>query len=94
MAAHNGTKASQGAMSEHASKLTDDVRKAGSAVRQMATDRAEQVRDTANDYLEQGQERMREASEGLQERVRNEPTKSLLIAAGIGFLLGIVWVRR
>jgi len=95
MATNSRAKSREAAsVSEHVSTLTNDVRKVGGAVKQMAADRADEMRDIANDYLEQGQERIRAAGDDLVTRVQERPMKSLLIAAGIGFLLGIFWVRR
>lgn len=94
MASNSRARSDAASVSDHVSTLTNDVRKVGGAVKQMATDRADEMRDMANDYLEQGQERIRAASDDLLTRVQERPVKSLLIAAGVGFLLGIFWVRR
>ena len=37
---------------------------------------------------------MRKAAETVEDFVREQPVKSLLIAAGVGFLAGLLVIRR
>jgi ElaB/YqjD/DUF883 family membrane-anchored ribosome-binding protein len=44
--------------------------------------------------VEQGTHRAREWEHGFEDRVRQQPMMSIGIAAGVGFILGLMWNRR
>ena len=52
-----------------------------------------QLRDQASEYYEQGRQRAQEWEQGLEQYVQEKPVQSLLIAAGVGMLLGLLWKR-
>ena len=52
-----------------------------------------QLRDQATDYYEQGRQRATEMEQSLEQYVHEKPIQSLLIAAGVGMLLGVLWKR-
>jgi ElaB/YqjD/DUF883 family membrane-anchored ribosome-binding protein len=81
-------------MADHASTLVKDVKELGSAAKRTVADRADALRETANDYLDQGRMKAREAGEHVQNKVVEKPITSVLIAAIVGFFVGILWVRR
>ena len=80
--------------SDGAATLKQGIHDVGTAARQMAADRMEEMRDRAGHFVDEGRERIRNAADTVQSRVQDRPVKSLLIAAGIGFLLGAWWMRR
>jgi len=51
------------------------------------------IKDQANEYYEQGRQRAQEWEQSLEDYVREQPIKSLLIAAGVGLVLGAIWKR-
>lgn len=79
---------------DHAANLVKDFHEVGDAAKRIATDGVEALRGTANDYLDRGRSGARRVSERVQGKVQDEPVKALLIAAGLGFLLGALWIRR
>jgi ElaB/YqjD/DUF883 family membrane-anchored ribosome-binding protein len=81
-------------ITEQASTIAKDFQEVGNTARRMASDSVETIRDSANQYLDEGRARVRELSETMQHRVQDQPMTSVLIAAGIGFVLGVLWVRR
>jgi ElaB/YqjD/DUF883 family membrane-anchored ribosome-binding protein len=81
-------------VAEEASSIAKDLHEVGNATRRMATDSVEAIRDTANQYLDEGRNRVRELGETVQHRVQDQPMTSILVAAAVGFLLGVLWVRR
>lgn len=81
-------------LAEHGSRIANDVRDLGGATKRVVTDGADALRETASEYLDEGYAKAREAGERVQTHVREQPTKSLLIAAGVGFLFGLLWLRR
>jgi ElaB/YqjD/DUF883 family membrane-anchored ribosome-binding protein len=82
------------AISERASAVAKDFQDVRSATKQMATDSVDALRCTANDLLDEGRAKARELGQNVQSKVQEKPVKSVLIAAAIGFLLGVFWKRR
>ena len=78
---------------ESAQQVRENLRDLGSQVRDSATQQYEQLRDQASEYYERGRERAMEMEQSLEQYVQEKPIQSLLIAAGIGMLLGILWKR-
>jgi ElaB/YqjD/DUF883 family membrane-anchored ribosome-binding protein len=76
-----------------AGQVSQSLRDAGSQVRDAATEKMGQIRDQANEYYEQGKQRAQEWEQGLESYIQEKPIQSLLIAAGVGMLLGILWKR-
>ena len=81
-------------VAEHASTVAQDVRELGNAAKRTVADGAEVIRETANEYFEQGRAKAREAGETVQTKVAEKPLTSVLMAAAVGFVVGILWVRR
>lgn len=86
------------------SQVGDKMREMGSQARQAATqkyeelrnaatEKYEQFRDTAKEYYEHGRERATEWEHGIEDYVREKPVQALLMAAGVGVILGLLWKR-
>jgi ElaB/YqjD/DUF883 family membrane-anchored ribosome-binding protein len=82
-----------GNLGETAAQVGQNLRDLGSQARDTATQQYEQYRQQAQEYYEQGRERAREVQQNLEQYVQDQPVKALLIAAGVGMLLGIIWKR-
>src|SRR5438105_10827492 len=82
-----------GDIRQTASQVGQNIRDLGGQVRDVATEQYEQIKNQAQDYYEQGRERAREMQQNLEGYVQEKPIQSLLIAAGVGMLLGILWKR-
>jgi ElaB/YqjD/DUF883 family membrane-anchored ribosome-binding protein len=52
-----------------------------------------QVGETVSQYYEQGREQLNAFEHSLEENIRAKPLQSLLIATGIGLLLGLLWKK-
>ncbi len=81
-------------MKQTASQVQENIREMGSQVRDVATEKYNQLRDQAGEYYEQGRQRAMEWEQTLEEYVQEKPVQSLLMAAGVGLLLGFFWRRR
>jgi ElaB/YqjD/DUF883 family membrane-anchored ribosome-binding protein len=81
-------------VSDQASNVAQGLQDVSAATRRMASDSVEALRETANQYLDEGRNRVRELSENMQTRVQDQPMTSILVAAAVGFVLGVLWVRR
>ena len=62
-------------------------------IKETATVKGQQIKQAAGEQIQQGQIKAREAHADAEEYVRQHPTKSILTAIGVGFLIGLV-VRR
>ena len=80
-------------MRETAQQVQENLRNLGSQVRDQATQQYGQLRDQATEYYEQGRQRATEMEQSLEQYVHEKPIQSLLIAAGVGMLLGVLWKR-
>src|SRR5438105_12624133 len=70
--------------------VRDTVQQMGSTAKDMAQAGWETARDTAAEYLETGREKAMEFGESLEIQIRTRPIRALLIAAGVGFLAGML----
>ena len=77
-----------------ARQVGENLRDLGNQVRETATEQYGQLREQAADYYEQGRQRALEMEQSLEQYVQEKPIQALLIAAGIGVVLGWLWKRR
>ncbi len=79
---------------EAASEIGRKLRDAGAQVREAASQKYEDLRNQASEYCEQGRERAEQWEQNIESYVREKPVKALLLAAGVGFLIGAIWKRH
>jgi len=90
---------------DKAVELKHDVEGLGAAARQAASEHASTVRDAAGHLYDEGRERAghlydqsRQQAQRLERtvetQVRQRPMQAVLIAVGVGFILGALCVRR
>ena len=82
-----------GQIKDSAQQVQQGLRDMGSQVRDVATEQYQNLRNQASEYYEQGRQRAQEWEQSLEDYVQEKPIQSLLIAAGVGMLLGILWKR-
>lgn len=82
------------AVTEGTAEVWSSVVDAGNDVRNRAVEDFAAARDAAGEYFEEGRVRLEEFGATAERQIRSQPVKSLLIAAGAGFLLGALWSRR
>lgn len=91
-------------LSKKAAEARDSLQEVGQAAREAAQEKMQQVRDVAQErvgelrdrageYYEMGRERAYDLEQSLEQRIRERPLNSVLMAAGVGILLGILWRR-
>jgi ElaB/YqjD/DUF883 family membrane-anchored ribosome-binding protein len=78
---------------DKAAKVTEELREIGGHVRDAAREKYENLSEEARAYYEHGKEKAHEWEEGLESYVREKPLRAVLIAAGVGLLLGVLWKR-
>jgi ElaB/YqjD/DUF883 family membrane-anchored ribosome-binding protein len=79
---------------DKASQVGENLRDIGGQVRDAARDKYAQLSDEARAFYDQGREMAHDWEEGLEGYVRAKPLQAVLIAAGVGVLLGVLWKRR
>ena len=89
-----GDRGTPEAVSRDAGQLGQDVKALAAdkaaQLRDQATQYYQQGRDQAQQYYEQGRQAVQEYEQNLEEYIREKPLQSVLIAAGVGALLGIL----
>jgi ElaB/YqjD/DUF883 family membrane-anchored ribosome-binding protein len=81
------------AVREGAKQATQNLRDLGNQVRDAATEKYNQFSDQAKDYYNQGRDAAQQWEQSIEGYVQEKPMQALLIAAGVGLLLGVLWKR-
>ncbi|HLL88919.1 MAG TPA: DUF883 C-terminal domain-containing protein [Tepidisphaeraceae bacterium] len=76
-----------------AGQVAQQARDLGQQVKEQATQKYQQLREQATQYYDTSRQSATEWEQSLESYVRDQPVKSLLIAAGVGVVLGMVWKR-
>ena len=84
----------QDAALEKVAEVQDSVRERTADLRDTASRTAEDLRARAGQFIDDGREQVMGLERSLEQRIRDKPWHSVAIAAGVGVLLGILWVRR
>ena len=80
-------------LGKQAKEVTEDLEAMGETVSDAAKEKLEQVGARASEYCEQGRERVHGIACHCEQFVRQKPLTSVLLAVGIGWLLGRFWKR-
>ena len=81
-------------LGKQAKEVTEDLQEMGETVRDAAQEKLGQVGEKAAEYCEQAQDKVHGVACACEQFVRERPLRSVLMAAGIGWLLGRFWKRR
>lgn len=81
------------AAAQKAAQFRDYAGEKASSLRDEAGETAQQLTAAATEQWKDTREKALELHDSLEDYVRKNPTKSILTAAGIGFLVGLI-VRR
>jgi len=77
-----------------ASALGHDMQELGRVTKDLANDTLHMLKDNANDAVHQGMEKAQKLEKTLETKIKENPLQALLIAAGVGFVIGAWWRRR
>lgn len=75
---------------EKARTLGADARELGKITKEIARDAVGSLKGNAVAYYEDGLKHAKSAEKRLEQRIRTKPIETLLIAAGIGLLVGML----
>lgn len=78
---------------EKAQQATQNLRDLGNQVRDAASEKYNQFSEQARGYYSQGKEAAEHFEQSIEGYVQDKPIQALLIAAGVGLLLGVLWKR-
>jgi ElaB/YqjD/DUF883 family membrane-anchored ribosome-binding protein len=78
---------------DKATEVGQNLRDMGGQVRDAANEKYNQLRDQASQYYTQGRETAQEWEQNLEGYIQEQPLKAVLMAAGVGLLLGLLWKR-
>jgi ElaB/YqjD/DUF883 family membrane-anchored ribosome-binding protein len=78
---------------EQASAVSKDIQGMGSLAKDVAHEKLEELQENASAVYERGREQVRDATRTLERFIEEQPLTSVLIAAGVGLLLGRFWMR-
>lgn len=81
-------------LSEQAKEVTEDVQHLGETVRDAVQEKLRTMAGRAAQQCEQGRDKVHGVACACEQFVRDRPLRSVLMAAGIGWLLGRFWKRR
>ncbi len=75
-------------------KIGDEVKEFGKNAKEVAASTIEAVKENASKYYQQGVEKAKDVEKNLEGKIKEYPLKSLLIAVGVGALVGMLIKRR
>lgn len=76
-----------------AADVGENVRDLASNAKEMARETIHRVKDSAADAYRQGKDRAARWQDDLETTIREKPLTSILIAAGVGLVVGFLWRR-
>jgi len=72
---------------EKTERVKDDIRELSGAAKEAAGEKFDQ-------WYKDGRDKATQLSKGLEKRISERPFQSVLIAAGVGFVAGLLFRRR
>ena len=79
---------------EKLAETTENVMDIGHIAKDAITERLGSLKSAAAHGVQEGKARLHDLEENFEERVREQPIKYVMIAAGIGALVGLLMFRR
>jgi len=79
---------------EQAHEVTRDLQEMGNIAGDAVEENLQHLRENASEYCEHGRDRVHKVERSFEQFIRDQPLKSILIAGGVGLLLGRFWLRR
>ena len=90
----NETTRPQDRLREKVSETREDIAEIGHLAKETVQDKFHELKDRATEKYGEGKDKVQELEATVARKVRESPMKSVLIAAGVGLVLGYIWRRR
>jgi ElaB/YqjD/DUF883 family membrane-anchored ribosome-binding protein len=81
-------------LKEKAVEIGENVRQMGGQIGDVAREQYENLRDQATGYYKKGRKKASALEEEFEDYIKEKPIQTLLMAAGVGLLIGMFWRRR
>ena len=78
---------------DNAAQVGQQLRDMGGQVKDAAKEQYNNLRDKASDYYSQGKETVEQYTDTVEQYIQDQPIKAVLIAAGVGLVIGYLWKR-
>lgn len=88
-----GSNVSSGQETSKAHELREAAREVRDQIQERSQELSTHAKEVASEYYQLGRERAQEWEQALEAQIREKPIQSLLIAGGVGLLLGLLWRR-
>lgn len=79
---------------EKGAELKQNLQEIGSLAWKIVREKLQQLRQSETQHDSSGRESAERVDDGLTSRIRQKPLQSMLVAAGLGLVVGILWRRR
>src|SRR4051812_45184680 len=79
---------------DQAGEVTRDIQELANIAGEAVQENLGHIRENASEYYEQGCNQVHKAERTVEQYIRDQPLKSVLMAAGVGMFLGRFWLRR
>jgi ElaB/YqjD/DUF883 family membrane-anchored ribosome-binding protein len=89
----SGARATGEQLRQKAGEVRESIGEMGGIAKEAAREKLGELRETATHAYQRGRERAGEAVKGVEHYIQEQPIKSLLMAAGLGLLVGF-FLRR
>lgn len=76
------------------SELGEDTQELGKITKNLAGDTVDFISKNAVEYYKQGMQEARKVEKTVSSKIKEKPLQAVMIAAGIGLVLGALWKRR
>ena len=80
--------------SKHAEQLRVKASELGDVTKDLASDTFDYISKNAGEYYKQGVDGARKMEKTIEGKIKDKPLQSVLVAAGIGLVLGALWKSR
>lgn len=81
-------------LGQQAAEVKEELQEMGEVVKDLAQEKLAQVSEKASEYYDQGREEVHGVACACEQYIRQRPLRSVLIAVGVGWLLGQFWKHR
>lgn len=89
----NDNPRSQEMLRDKVAETRDNLADMAHLAKETVQDKFHDLKDKASEKYGEGKQKVQEFEETVARRVREAPMKSVLIAAGVGLVLGFLWRR-